>query len=257
MTLDPTESIEGLTNLHRAEVWAGGQRYESAEHALLAVLASADASEDRGVLIREVLRDKFARNHDLGDRLIETEDDELKELELTPTHDLWTGEEILRGLLDVRDELAGQEVMRTGMLLATHGSLVLMGRDSDLGEDLVEGARKAGLVAEIPTDADSLSVFEEAMAEAIAERWGDTTAELFEMGKTVLLYLSMEGLGTEDPEYQQAREETRKVLQESADRLEIDEKFWEILERYGSDPDRITAILRAVVDAALGRPELH
>ena len=250
MTSDhsPTGSTEYLTTPYPAEVWHGGKRYESAEKALLALLA--DGGADKQAILLEVLRDKFARQHDLGILLIDADPATIEKLDLSPSHDLWSGDDVRTALLRVRLELAGQEVMRTGMLLATHGSLILMGRESDLGDDLVEGAQHVGLSATVPTDSPALSSFEEAMAEAISEKWGDVVVELFEMGKTILLFLSMDGLADEDPDYKEARDETRKVLQESADRIHLSEELWVILDQHGSDPEQITAILRAVVIAA-------
>ena len=233
---------------HPAEVWYGGKRYDSAEQALLAVLA--DDPDDKDEVLLEVLRDKFARHAGLANELLEADASGLAQTELTPSHDLWTAEEARAALTRVRKELAGQEVMRTGMLLATHGSLILMGRESDLGDDLVEGARRAGLKVPPPTDSPALTAFEEAMGEAIADKWGDDVVELFEMGKTILLFLSMDGLADEEPEYRDARTETRNVLQESADRLGLSEELWIILDEHGSDPEKISDILRAVVRAA-------
>ena len=56
---------------HPAEVWYGGKRYDSAEQALLAVLA--DAPDDKATVLLEVLRDKFARHPDLTGELIEAD----------------------------------------------------------------------------------------------------------------------------------------------------------------------------------------
>ena len=250
MTFAPNQQAENayLSPSFPADVWHGATRFESAEQALLTLLAVEAA--DKPTIMLDVLRDKFARHPELGERLIQTPVSDLADAALAPSHALWTADDIHNALTRVRRELAGQEVMRTGMLLATHGSLVLMARESDLGPDLVEGAQRAGFDTDAPTDSPSLSAFEDAMADAIARKWDDTIVELFEMGKTILLFLSMDGLADEEPEYRDARDETRRVLQESADRVGIGDRLWTILDEHGGDPERITDILRTVSQVA-------
>lgn len=234
-----------------ADVWFGGVRYESAEHALTTALAASDANRPQVVL--GVLRAKFDQNSELADRLIDLTPAQLRSTHLAPDHDLWSAADIEAALLQVREETAGLEVMRAGMILAAHGSLVLMGRDSDLGGDLVDSAQRVGLEIDPPVDEPSLTALEDAMAEAFATRWGPVSADLFELGKTVLLYLSMEGLTDDSEEYEQARAEAHRVMQESAERLELGDRLWTILEEHGSDPGEINAILKKIVLHAVGR----
>lgn len=250
MSSDPKTQAEiaYLSPAFAADVWHGATRFESAEQALLTLLA-VEAADKRTVVL-DVLRDKFARHPELGERLVQEPASAIDQADLTPPHELWTADDIREGLVRVRRELAGQEVMRTGMLLATHGSLVLMGRESDLGADLVEGAHRAGFDTDVPTDSPSLTAFEDGLADAISRKWGDTVVELFEMGKTILLFLSMDGLAEEEPDYRDARDETRRVLQESADRVGVGDVLWSVLEDHGSDPNRISDILRVVSQAA-------